>query len=147
MSATAQKQPGIEANSAILTMADLQSERFGIQSSNFNAGFPELARKAILLTRESIGDRKVSVSVPGDRFINSVEWPEMDLEEDMFVVRLQESPTSRWTLAGRIQKAESLGQAGILSPESVLRVQQQGDVEGELDVTNRQDEYIGRVID
>lgn len=147
MSATAQKQPGIEANSAIRTMADLQSERFGVQAAAFQDGFVGLARKGILITRDNIGTRKVSVNVPGDRFLNSVQWKGADIDEESFYVQAQPAPTSRWTLAGRIQAAEQLGEAGQLSPESVLRVQRYGDLPDELNLLSKQDEYIGRMID
>ncbi len=147
MSATAQKQPGIEANSAIQTMVDLQSERFSVQWNDYQEGYPLLAKVAVVLTKENIGSRKVRVSVPGDKFLNSVEWPSIDLDEDMFSVQLQPAPTSRWTLAGRIQQAENLGQSGVLSPESVVRVQRWGDTVSELDLSSKQDEYILRMIE
>lgn len=147
MTATAQKQPGIEANAAIQTMTDLQSERLGVQWDSYQTTFTSLAKKAVMLTKDGIGDKRVRVNVPGDKFLNSVEWPSIDLEEDMFVAQLQPAPTSKWTLAGRIQQAETLGKAGVLSPQSVLRVQQFGDAPGELDILNRQDEFIERMID
>ena len=149
MSATAQKQPGIEANSAIQTMADLQSERFSVVWNDYQTSFVELARKATLLTRDHLkgGKKRARVQVPGDRFMNSVPWPDGDLDEEMFTVQAQPAPSSKWTMASRVQQAENLAQGGILSPDALVRVQQFGDTQAELDRINRQSEYTERMIE
>jgi hypothetical protein len=147
MSATAKTQTGIEANSAMLTLADLQSERFSVEHKSFHQGFVELARKSMLITRDSLkGGKKASISVPGDGFINQVDWPELDIDEEMFYVQIQQAPTSKWTVASRIQTAETLGQAGILKPENVARVQRYADVDSELDISSRQDQYFSTLV-
>jgi len=148
MSATAQKQPGIVANSALLTLADMQSERFSIFWRAYQKLFPEVARQDIYAVR-SLAEKHADFAArwKGEDFFREIAWKELDLQDDQFVVDVQPAPSTKDTAAERLQSAEDLFQRGLLTGDALVAIRTYFDTPGEVDRMSRQREYIDRMIE
>lgn len=148
MTATAQKQPGIESGAAIRMVADLQSERFSVIWRSYQLLFVEIARHDIACVRElAEQDPKFAIKWPGSGFLQSIPWSTVDLEDDLYVIQLASAPSIKGTPADRLQTAQDLFAAGQLSPDALLAVRTYLDLPGELDRVSRQRNVIERYIE
>jgi hypothetical protein len=148
MSATAQKQPGVTANSAIRTLADLQSERFAVAWKAYQSLFVEIARHDIASVRElAEDDKNFAVKWPGSGFLKSIKWASVDLADDMYVIQIASAPGVKGTPADRLQTATEMFAAGQITQDSLIAIQQSFDLPGEMDRTTRQRNVIESYIE
>jgi len=148
MSATAQKQPGIESGSAIRMVADLQSERFALVWRSYQQMFVEVARHDVACYRElAQKDPTFSARWPGNGFLQTVPWEAVDLADDLYVIQIASAPSVKGTPADRLQTAEELFASGTLSKDALLAVRSYLDLPGELDRVSRQRNVIERYIE
>ena len=148
MNVTAQKQPGITANSALLTLADIQSELFSVLWRAYQQLFVDIARQDIYAVRDIVAKSpKFAVKWKGASFLKDLRWKELDLQDDQFVLAPQSAPSTKGTAAGRLQSAEDLYQAGGLTLDALLAVRTYFDTQGEVDRVTRQRELMDRTIE
>jgi hypothetical protein len=148
MSATAVKQPGVTANSAIRTLADLQSERFSVAWKAYQSLYVEIARHDIASVRElAEDDPDFAVKWPGSGFLKSIKWANVDLADDMFVIQIASAPSIKGTPADRLQTATEMFGAGQLSQDALIAIQTYYDLPGELDRVSRQRNVIESYIE
>lgn len=152
MTATAQKQPGVTANSAIRTLADLQSERFSIAWKAYQSLFIEIARHDIASVRElAEDDPNFAVKWPGNGFLRTIKWKACDLPDDMYFLQIASAPGIKGTVADRKQTAEEYYSNGMISMDAYLAIQAYLDLPGELDRASRQrnviDQYVEQWLD
>jgi hypothetical protein len=146
--ATAQKQPGIEAASAIRLVSDLQSKRFAVALKAYQSLFVEVARHDISCVRELAEDDKdFSVKWPGNGFLKSINWRAVDLADDMFSIQIASAPSIKGTAADRMQTAQELYGSGQISSDSFLAIRTYLDLPGELDRTSRQRNVVESYVD
>lgn len=148
MTATAQKQPGIVANAAIETMADLQSERFSPQWRAYQNCFVEQARQDIqAVKRLAEANPDFAVRWAGSGFLRSIKVADWNtLDDDMYRLALQPAPTSKGTAAGRMQSATDMFQAGSLSADSLAQVKLFFDANHEIANLSKQRAFIDRML-
>jgi hypothetical protein len=148
MTATAQKQAGIESGSAIRLVADLQSERFAVVWRAYQQLFVDVARHDIACVRElAIEDPKFAVKWPGAGFLSSISWSSVDLEDELYVIQIASAPSVKGTPADRLQTAQELYAAGNLSADAMMAVRTYLDLPGELDRSSRQRNVIEQYIE
>ena len=147
-SATANKQPGIEAASAIRLVADIQSERFSLPWRAYQSMYVELARHDIACVRElAEADKDFAAKWPGEGFLKTIKWQDADLDDDLYAIRIGEAPSLKGTAADRMQTAQELYAAGMLSQDAFASVQRYKDLPGELDGTSRQRNLVSQYIE
>ena len=147
-SATANKQPGIEAASAIRLVADIQSERFSLPWRAYQGMYVELARHDIACVRElAEKDKDFAAMWPGEGFLKTIKWADADLDDELYSIRISEAPSLKGTAAERMQTAQEMFGAGMLSQDAFLAIQRYKDLPGELDGTSRQRSLISQYIE
>jgi hypothetical protein len=148
MTATAQKQPGIEAASAIRLVSDIQSKRFAVAFKAYQAMFVDIARHDIACVRElAEDDTKFAVKWPGSGFLKTIEWKTVDLQDDLYVIQIASAPGIKGTPADRLQSAQEMFASGRLSAESLQSVQRYLDLPGEVEKSSKQRDLIDRYIE
>jgi len=149
MSATAVKQPGITANSAILTVADLQSELLSVFYRAYQQMFVELARQDMLAIRyiaKKNPDFSTKWRAHGGEFLRTLSVKDLDLS-DQYEIAPQPAPSSKGTAAGRLQAAENLFAAGQLTEDALKSIYQYFDTPGEVERSTRQRDLIDRMME
>lgn len=146
--ATAQKQPGIESGAAIRMVADIQSERFSVAWKAYQSVFVELARHDIACIRELAEvDKDFAIKWPGEGFLKTIKWADADLDDEMYSIRVSEAPAVKGTGADRMQTAQELFGAGMISQDAFLAVRQYLDLPGEMDSGSRQRNLVSQYIE
>lgn len=132
--ASAQKQAGIESGEAIRLVSAIQSERLSTAIRAYQQWYVDLARLDIACVRE-LSDEfpDFAVDWPGSGFLQSIDWSDIALDDDMFVLQLAPVPGIKDTPADRLQTAETLYAANHISQDALTAVRQSFDTPGELE--------------
>jgi hypothetical protein len=117
MAAQAKKPAGLDSGVAIREFSDIQSERFMLVAQGYENLFLTASRLMIDLARD-ISKRGDSYGVisHGDKYIERIEWKEIDLEEDQYVMQIYPTALLSTTPAARLQTIQEMAQTGLLNP-------------------------------
>lgn len=130
LSATSEKPAGLDSGKALREYDDIQSDRFQAVGQNWEEFHLELARLAIATARD-IHERegKFSVRVPGRRFLESINWKEISLEDDDYVMQVYPISSLPQDPAGRLQTVQEMAQAGLIPQQLVPQLLDYPDLE------------------
>jgi hypothetical protein len=125
MSATGEKPAGLDAGVALREYNDLGSERLVPQGQKYERFFHDLATVMIGFARDlyraSDDPEKrvdVKVKVPGDKFLDTISWSDIDLDDDAYTMKAYPVSMLPTTPAGRLQRVQELYQSGLLTDSS-----------------------------
>lgn len=129
LSAKSEKPAGLNSGVALRTMQDVESERFVLKGQMYENAFLEAAKIVVMLSRDLYADNDVVVRAPGRKFVESIKWSDVSLEDDQYV--LQVFPTSQLpqTPEGRMQFVSEMESKGYLSREQALMLFDYPDIE------------------
>jgi hypothetical protein len=150
MTASSRKEQGVTAGIALRTIAAMETERFSLAYTMFEQGVAvDLTRHTIDCAREVAKKNKnFAVSWPGSGFLREISWSDADLENAQYSIQTESVSGIANTPADRLQLAQDLYNAGILTPDQFVRVVQFGkDIDGELRGRHVQHQLIERYIE
>jgi len=131
LAAMSKKPAGLESAVALREFSDIETERFMIVAQNYENMFLEAARQMIDLARgiAERGDDYAVVS-SGDRYIEQIDWRDIDLREEQYVMKIWPTSLLPQTPAGKLQKVIELAQSGIIQdPGTILKLLDYPDIE------------------
>lgn len=116
MSATARKDPGVDAAIAMRTVQDVETERLGTQQNGYELFYVDICRHMIACTRE-LAEKNPGYKVtwPGESFLKEIKWRDVDLPEDQYVMRPDPVNHMKNTPTDRLQLAQDMFGAGVFS--------------------------------
>lgn len=136
MSATSRKEPGVEAGVAIRTLIDMATKRFAVKARGYESAFIRLAELMVEATRDMVrAGIKVQSRSPGEQYYEDLEWRDVDLERDQYVIQLDVVSSLADRAAGRMATAEESLRSGLIDAAAYQRIMPPG---GTLDLTNEQ---------
>lgn len=123
MAAQASRPEGIEAAVALRELSDNQSQRFSVQQQRFEDAAIQTAELICRLCskmhgRGKDGPPKVFMA---EKFVETIDWPEVDLDEKRFVLSVQAASIMSETPSGRLQRVIELAQYGVQLDQAELR--------------------------
>ena len=130
MSASGQKPQGLNSGAAQREFQDINAERFSIQGDRYENMFLEVGRIMIAISRKLYADKpELSVKAKGRKFIKTIKWSEVNLDDDQFF--MQTFPVSQLprTPEGKLQFIQELTQAGFIDRDAALELMQFGDTD------------------
>ena len=114
--AAGQKEAGLTAAVAIRESLDIQTARFAVLSQRWEQLHMDIARRLTDLAREIYDDdRAAVVAAPGTKFLETISWKDIDLEEDEYVIQPYPVSLLPTTPQGKIDKIGDLVDRGIWS--------------------------------
>jgi len=122
LSAQSEKPAGINSGKALRTLNDVQAERFQCVLKDYESQFIHASKIMIDLIKEIAGESNdFSIKVPGQKFLQTINWADVQLEDDQYV--LQIFPTSALSNepAARFQEVQELIQAGFVAEPCVMK--------------------------
>ena len=123
MSASAKKQPGLDAAVAIREMSDIETERFMLTAQKFEQLALDAAKIIIDLSKDMFeADKDLKVNVPGKDFIDTISWKDVNLPEDQYVMKLYPVGLLPTRPEGRVQKVQEMIQAGWVDKDRALEL-------------------------
>ena len=117
MAAQAKKPAGLDSGVAIREFSDIQSERFMLVAQAYENLFLTAARQMIDIARdiEEQGNTYEVIS-HGDKYIERINWKDIDLEEDQYVMQIYPTALLSTTPAAKLQTIQEMAQTGLLNP-------------------------------
>lgn len=122
-SAFAQKPSGITAGKALRELSDIQSDRLAPVSQEYERFYLGLTRKMIGVMEDIYeADGSPSVSVINDGYAKRLDWKEVRLPEDDYVLQLFPSNFLSRTPSGKLADIDDLMSKNLLTEDQAKRL-------------------------
>lgn len=148
LSAASQKPQGLNSGKALREYNDIESDRFMVIGQMWEQFYLELAKLSIDTAKE-IYDREgeYEVKVPGKNRITLIDWEDVDLSEDDYVMKMFPVSSLPQEPAGRLQTVQEYVQAGFITPRTAKRLLDFPDLEAVEDLQNAAEDYLTEVFE
>jgi len=148
LSAQSLKPTGLDSGKALREFSDIESERFLSIGKRYEQAYLDAARIYIDLAKDLYQDNKnLSINVKGDKFLETIKWKEIDLEEDQYMMDLFPVSALSNTPSGRLQDVTEMMASGLLTPVEGKKLLQFPDLEGVLSMQNAAFDNIEKTIE
>ena len=149
LGATGVKPPGLNSGEALRTHHDIESERFVLLGQDWEDVHVELADKEIALSRRMYkAGKSIRVKAPGTKFIETIDWEKVDMDENQYSIRAFPVSILPTTPAGKLQKIQELYESGLIPDrETALSLLDFPDLEGALSLQLAAIDDVKRVLE
>lgn len=148
LAAQSQKPGGLDSGKALREFNDIESERFLEIGQRYEKASIQAAKIMIDMARDIYkDDGEFKVQVKGKKFIETIDWSEVDMDDDKFMMDVFPTSALSNTPAGRIQDVQELLQAGFISKEEGLKLLDFPDLESSMSLLNAGLEDIDMMIE
>ena len=148
LSATSRKPAGLDSGVALREYNDIETERFILVGQAYEQFHLDLAKIMIDMTRRMQEDGLTpSAKTKSGKFIETINWKEVNLDDDKFT--MQAFPTSLLpsTPSGRLQTVTELVQSGFIQKDQAMSLLDFPDVEEFLTLANASQDSIKLAIE
>lgn len=148
LSAVAQKPAGLDSGKALREYNNIESDRFMTIGQAYEQFFLDLARLTIDCAKDIFEhDKKLEVKVPGAKFIETIDWKDVDLDDDEYVMKMYPVSSFSQEPAARFQEIQERVQAGWLSMRAAKKLQDMPDIEAVDSLANAAEDYLNDILD
>lgn len=151
LSAGSQKPEGLDSGKALREFNNIESDRFQVLGQKYEYFALDLAHLSILCAKDIAAKKEnkgsYEVKVPGKKFIETIDWKDIDLEEDQFVMKVYPVSSLPQDPAGRLQTIQEYMQAGMLNLRQGRRLLDFPDLEQVEGLTNAQEDWIHQMLE
>jgi len=127
LSATSKKPAGLDSGVALREYNDIETERFVLAGQRYEDFYMRLARIVIDLTRDMMeskdeeAKKKIKpVKIKGHDFMKKIEWSEVSLDDDAYIMQVFPASLLPNTPAGRMEYVNDLQEKGWIQPEQAM---------------------------
>jgi hypothetical protein len=148
LSARSEKPGGIESGKALREFNDIESERFMEVMQRYERSFIDAAEICVAMAREiyeDLGEYKTKVK--GKNFIETIDWSEVDMEEDKYAMDIFPTDFLSNTPSGRLSDVQDLVTAGFIGKDDALKLLDFPDLESTLSLMTASTEDIDRMLE
>lgn len=149
LAAAAKKPDGLDSGKAIRAYKDNDSDRFRTIGRYNDKLYLDLAKLSIAVAKDIAKDNRghYEVTVPGKKFLQKMDWKDIDLDDDEYV--MQCFPVSKLPSepAGRLETIQEYIQAGMLSPRQGKRLLDFPDLDQVEGLQNAAEDVLTEVLD
>ena len=148
MAASSLKPEGLNSGRAIREFADIQSDRLHTPAKSYENMYMDVARLSIEVAKLiAAQDKNYEVRVPGRKSITRIDWNDIKLSEDDYVMQCYPVSSLPQDPAGRLQTIQEYAQAGFLSPRQARRLLDFPDLDQVESLANAEEDYLTMVFD
>lgn len=148
LSAAAKKPEGLDSGKALREFNDIESDRFMTIGQAYERFFLDLGRLSIAVVKDiTEGRRSYKVKAPGKRFIDGIDWKDVQLDEDKYVMQCFPISSLPNDPAGRQQTIQEWVQAGWLTSRQGKRLADFPDLDAIEGLANAAEDYLTMVLD
>lgn len=131
LSANALKPSGLESGKALRVYNEIESERFVDVSQLYEQASLDAIEIMIDLTKDiAESDENFSVKSASNKFLKTIKWSEIDLEDDKYTLQLFPVSFFSNTPSARLAEVQELMGAGLISPEEGRKLMDFPDLKG-----------------
>jgi hypothetical protein len=123
LAAQSKKPSGLDSGRALREFSDIESERFMSVGKRYQESFMEAAKMFVDMSRDIYAEEgELTVAVKGDKFLETINWSEIDLEEDQYMMHVFPTSSLSSTPSGKLQDVQELIQAGMIDPQYGMKL-------------------------
>lgn len=148
LSVASEKPAGLNSGKALREYNDIETERFMTVGQAYEKLYLDLAKMTVDCAKaiyERTGEYSVKVEQKG--FIETIDWKDVDLEEDEYVMKIFPVSSLPNDPAGRLQTVQEYAQAGFLDPLTAKKLLDFPDLEQVESLGNAQEDWITKTLD
>lgn len=148
LSASSLKPMGVDSGKALRAVDDIQVQRFQTVAQSYEHFAVQVSRNDVYAAREAYAEHgELSVKVPGKRFIETINWKDVSMEDDEFMLQIYPVSKLPNDPEGRLATIQEMMQGGIMSPETGRRLLDYPDLEAEENLANATLDYLHKILD
>lgn len=149
MSVTGQKPAGLDSGKALRTYNDIETERFSVVAQNYDQLFVDMANKLILMSERESKKKgsKLKVTSFNSKFIESIEWSDINIKRDQYVLKTFPTNFLSTTPEGKLADIGDLMGLGMLDQREAQALLDYPDLEGVTEYKNAQFDDIHCVLE
>lgn len=148
LSVASEKPAGLNSGKALREYNDIETERFMTIGQAYERLYLELAKMTIDCAKSIYTRTKdYSVKVPQKGFIETIDWKDVDMDEDEYVMKIFPVSSLPSDPAGRLQTVQEYAQAGFLDPLTAKKLLDFPDLEQTENLGNAQEDWITKTLD
>lgn len=148
LSAASTKPAGLDSGKALREFNDIESDRFQTIGQAYEMFYMDMAKLAIDVAKEIFErDGKYSVSMPGKKFLETIDWKEIKLADDEYVMKVFPISSLPQDPAGRLATITEYMQAGFITPRIGRRLLDFPDLEQAENLGNSQEDWMHEVME
>ena len=149
MAASGKKPEGLNSGKAIREYRQEADQRHKTASRYNERGYLDLARLCIECAKDIAKANKghYKANVPGRRFLSKVDWADIGLDEDAYVMQCFPVSSLPSDPAGRLQTIQEFIAAGFLTPRQGKRLLDFPDLEAVESLSSAAEDLIAQALD
>lgn len=137
LGAQSKKPQGLDSGKALREFNDIEAERFILVGQAYEQFYMDCAKQIIDLTKELYAKNKnFGVTVKGKKFMEKIQWKDIDLEDDQYIMQIFPTSFLSQTPAGRLSDVQELIQAGFVDKANALRLLDYPDLQEYMSLAN-----------
>lgn len=130
MSTTGESPIGVDSGKAMRTLVQISDDRFLFMMQEQEKFVLEIARQAVNVVKDIYSAKgKYEVIFPNTHFMETVDWGDINLSEEEYVLKAFPTSSLSDDLSGRLSEIQELSQAGMISPRTAKRLLDMPDLE------------------
>lgn len=150
LSVSAKKPSGLDAAVALREFNDIETERFVKPAQAYEEFFLDAAELVIEWLRVN-GGKGYKVKVPSRRYTMEIDWKDIDLDRDSYVMQMFPVSSLPQTPGAKYQRVNEMRQDGYIDMATARRLMDMPDIQAEEDLGNAAmddaDAVIGAILD
>lgn len=145
LSAASKKPSGLDAAVALREFNDIETERFILEGKGHEQMYMDAMELALELIRAT-GGAGYKVKLPNKRYLVEIDWKEIDLERDQYVLQMFPVSSLPSTPAARLQRVEELRAGGYIDMPTAKRLLDFPDIDAEMNLANSSTDDVDACI-
>lgn len=148
MSAAGTRPAAELSGKALREMNENEQDRFMYIEQEVEKFYLEIARQMIEVAKD-IYSRKKSFKVvyPDTKFMETIDWGEIKLKEDQYVLKAFPTSSLPDDPSGKLQTIQEYMQAGLISPRAGRRLMAMPDVEMSDNLANASEDLLHKIFE
>jgi hypothetical protein len=148
LSASSQKPSGLNSGKAMRTYNEIETERFMECAKRYEQAFLDATEIMIEAAKDIAKEtRNYKVKVPGSGFLQTIEWKDVSMKNDQYLMQSYPTSALSQTPSSRLAEVQELMQAGLVSKEDGMKLLDFPDLKSFYNMNNSGVEDIERQIE
>lgn len=148
LSAASTKPAGLDSGKALREFNDIESDRFQTIGQAYENLYMDMAKLAIDVAKEIFEEKgKYEVKMPGKKFLETIDWKEIKLEDDEYLMKVFPVSSLPQDPAGRLATITEYMQAGFITPRIGRRLLDFPDLEQAENLGNSQEDWLHEIFE
>ncbi len=148
LSAASSKPAGLDSGKALREFNDIESDRFLTIGQSYESFYMQMAVLAIEVAKEIFTrEGKYKVQVPGKKFLETIDWKDVKLLDDEYLMKMFPISSLPQDPSGRLQTITEYMQAGFITPRVGRRLLDFPDLEQAEVLGNSQEDWLHEVFE